>query len=263
MKQTVEPPTAEEIQVRVEPNIEFTLRVARDFARRRVMSGIETADFESAALLGLCDAARRFDSSKGMNFRTFAYFRIKGAMLDHLRRSGRIPRLALKKLIAEKAAQQQAEEQRSGAEDSDEDVFPLPFAANLADLAELAQIAAHLGFSIVPSCADSGDELTYLDAQTPEQASIGSNLRAFLSTFIERLPADQRRVIEMRYFHDRTLEEIRDQFNGVSKSWLSRLHGHAIDNLRLMVEDANRGALARYRTAEESQSATYTVGGGV
>ena len=245
------------IKTRVEEQIEFTLKIARDFYRKRLLSGIEQGDFESAALLGLCDASRRFDDTKGMNFRTFAYFRIKGAMLDLLRRSGRIPRPALRRIIEHQKAHETA-----AIEDVEDEppIFPLPYAANLAEFTDLTQIASLLGVGIVPACSDGMEELVYLHTRSPETIAIGTNLRRFLGRFIEKLPPDQQRVIEMRYFDDRNLEEIRNSFCGVSKSWLSRLHGQALGNLRRMLDDANRSAAIKLKTAEYRTE--ITEGGG-
>ena len=68
----------------------------------RLPSHISMEDLISSGIIGLIDAVQKFDSSKNINFKTYAEFRIKGAMLDELRSLDWIPRSIRKKLTLSK-----------------------------------------------------------------------------------------------------------------------------------------------------------------
>ena len=103
-------------------HINFAKRHAQLFYRKRPNLGFDQEDFEGAALLGLCDAARRFDPARGMLFQTFAYFRIKGAMFDLLREGGGIQRRYYNQIIqaSKKRAEREAPEAEKTAIDSND-----------------------------------------------------------------------------------------------------------------------------------------------
>src|SRR5438876_11670053 len=61
----------------------------------RLPTGVDTENLESAGILGLVEAAHRYDAERGVKFETFAYPRIRGAMVDELRRSSCLPQQVL------------------------------------------------------------------------------------------------------------------------------------------------------------------------
>lgn len=69
----------------VSPYISFASKLAREFRRAHFHPALSYEELQSAAFLGLCEAACRFDSARGLSFETFAYLRIRGAMFDYLR----------------------------------------------------------------------------------------------------------------------------------------------------------------------------------
>src|SRR5437764_11345802 len=61
----------------------------------RLPAGVDAENLESAGVLGLVEAATRFDADRGVKFETFAYLRIRGAVVDELRRSSCLPQQVL------------------------------------------------------------------------------------------------------------------------------------------------------------------------
>ena len=89
----VDPDWQEEMVLRYAPLIKY---IASRLALR-LPSHISLEDLISSGIIGLMDAVQKFDSSKNINFKTYAEFRIKGAMLDELRSLDWIPRSVRKK----------------------------------------------------------------------------------------------------------------------------------------------------------------------
>jgi RNA polymerase sigma factor FliA len=217
-------------------HMDFALKLARAFAKRRAGAAVGREDFEGAALLGLCDAAKRFEPSRGMGFKSFAYFRVRGAMIDLLRRSGELPRYEMRRKMAAFAAEaRRAEDAALGGELS---AMPLPYAKDLAELGELADVVAALGIRLHVDAGKNIRDITYL-ADRDGLAQLEKNrLVARLQNYLTQLGEKERKVLHLRYGEGCSLEEIRPAFGNVSKSWLSRLHVRALERLReLFLQD--------------------------
>lgn len=212
-------------------HINFAKRHASYFYRKRAMLGFDLEDYEGAALLGLCDAARRFDPARGMLFQTFAYFRIKGAMFDLLREGGGIQRRSYNQIV--KASKQQGERAATvdeSGETSSQQV-PYAFARSISELAGLMRTLDEVGLR-VHKTLEGHAELSYADESSPEDIVTYQNGRKYLKRLIDSLPEKQRLVLELRYFSDYSFEEIGEQLGGLSKSWVSRIHTTGLDSLR-------------------------------
>ncbi len=200
--------------------------------------GIDFDDFFAAALLGLCDAARRYDPARGESFQTFSFLRIRGAMYDLIRRgggrNGPIPWLNMESPVEEEDAPRTATVHfRNGERKS---FVP----ANVNELAGTIATIEELNLRLWTQRETSRIELTYSDQEDPELAALQNNLRRFLSTMLVGLPPKERQIIELYYFQGWTFEEMREHFAGVSRSWLSRIHARAIKRLRAQIEIASR-----------------------
>jgi RNA polymerase sigma factor for flagellar operon FliA len=191
-------------------------------------------DFISAGLLGLVEAAGRFDAGRGSEFRSFAFLRIRGAVIDHIRASCELSGYAYQVLKALESAQelraQSLEERRSGF------MSTVRQAAdgidNLSKSAvALAIVSASVEAPFFGGEASSNPERDLSKKQTCEK------LRAAIAT----LPEKERTIIEQYYFHDLTLSEVAHQYAGLSKSWVSRLHDRALGMLREKLVEAGMG----------------------
>lgn len=237
-------------------HIEFTKKIASQFYAKRTFLGFERDDFEGAAMLGLCDAARRFDKNKGMLFRTFVYFRIRGAMYDLLRAGSGIQRRQYNRLI-QNTITIDDEDERAKREPVDKGPsthavasgnLPYPFARSVNELAGLLNVIDQIGLQLHISCEGEA-ELSYAQDQNPETLTVLKHSKRYLKSLVAQLPESQRVVIERHYYREETLKEIAIATGKKSKSWLSRTHRTALESLRGMIEHDLRETTKRIDAA--------------
>lgn len=180
-------------------------------------------DLAGAARLGVVEARTRFDPSRGVKFSTFAYYRARGAVFDHLRRSSYLSRRAYRRMVADQAVDGVAEavgETRTADPGSRTDV-----AATVASLDETVQ---QMTASIVLSCLGQDREA---DEEDAEQRYVEQESRALVLAAVRSLPDRERALVEGHYFQGRDFDEVAGEL-GISKSWASRIHTKALVTLR-------------------------------
>ena len=182
-------------------------------------------DFISAGLLGLVKAAGRYDAGRGSEFRSFAFLRIRGAVIDHIRASCELSGYAYQVLKALEGAHelraQALEDRRSGSQ------TVRCQAIEGVDILKKSAVA----LAIVTPCAETpffGGTFSSDPERDLHKKQTSEKLRAAIAT----LPEKERIIIEQYYFHDLTLSEVAQQYAGLSKSWVSRLHDRALGMLR-------------------------------
>jgi len=156
---------------------------------------------------GLLEAQHRFDPTRGIRFQTFAYHRIRGAMLDGIRKMALFPRRAHERFKA-------AEEQRPTAAPTELDKA---FKRMSASLTGSAPLQGRYG------------------EQSPEAELLRSEALTRLLAAIPALSPRQRLLVRGHYFEGRSLDAMAREL-GISKSWASRLHTQALRQLRVAVE---------------------------
>lgn len=191
-------------------------------------SAVDYEDVLCNARLGLLEAAKRFDEAENVDFRTFAYYRIKGAIYDGLRRSGWLPRTLYAKLKFEEAANEYLQHK------SDTAVKSVDF--NAED--EAAETVNSLA-SIYIISLDAQEDLDIADehAVDVEQRSEFAEVRHYMRDAIGTLPEKEKQLVKMYYFQNKTLEEIGEKLS-LSKSWTSRLHARALSLLFKRIKHA-------------------------
>ncbi|MCB0325340.1 MAG: sigma-70 family RNA polymerase sigma factor [Bdellovibrionales bacterium] len=227
MSSTEEHVDSETVEALVEQHIAYAKSLAQRFYLSRQHVGIELDDYIGAALLGLCDAARRYDPKKNDNFRTFSFFRIRGSMYDLMRRGGGVSREYYSELL-----------RKSGDRPEGEGKKRLGFglANDPKALRQLAVVIEQFGMCVHHSSGTDEVDLSYADCQTPEEQVSRRTFSRDIGRIIEALPERERAIIRRRYFEAQTFEEMRDIFDGVSKSWISRLHNRGLERLRVQLE---------------------------
>ncbi len=220
-------------QDRVIGNLAFVESVARRVAASMPHT-IDLGDLVQDGMLGLIDAANRFDEARGIKFETFAERRVRGAMIDALRREA-WPR-GVRRQRRELEAAREALRRELGAEPS------------LADLAaRVGTDETRLGRTIVRiSTIESTSALTSPEhpcesslpevcvppeEPAPDAAYEHSETRDRIRRAIARLPARERKVIALYYYRDVTMKQIGKEI-GVNESRVSQLHARAIQRLR-------------------------------
>ncbi len=226
------------------------LPTVRYLARRiheRLPQHVEIDDLISAGVLGLIDAFRKFDPEKKVQFRSYAQFRIRGAILDSLRtldwsprdlrRKGRAIEEAIRTLTA-----------RTGRAPSESEI-----ACELSmELGEYQQLLGELkGLEIgtlhVERSEDSGEEeLAYIPNKPEEDplfVCLRGEMQARLSDAVDQLPERERLVMTLYYYEEMTMKEIGLTL-GVVESRVSQIHASAVLHLRALLGTKQPGAPA-------------------
>lgn len=191
---------------------------------RKLPPAVDKGDVRAAAELGLVEAARSFDPSRGVLFKTFAYYRIRGAIYDELRKAGCFSRHP--KLRFEAAANDYMQDYASAS--------PAPQVAPADALAELQQLTSAVVSSYVLSLDALVREVP--DGRpSPEEICSRQETRGRIRSALAQLPPKNREVVEAYYFGDATLDEIGRKL-GLSKSWVCRLHAKSLEMLRALLE---------------------------
>ena len=219
------------------------LPIVRFLARRiheRLPHHVDIEDLVSAGVVGLMDAFQKFDPAKKVQFRSYAQFRIRGAILDSLRTLDWSPReLRRKGRAVEEAVR--ALTGRLGRAPGQAEV-----AAEMGlDLEEYQQLLGDLkGLEIGTLHAehneDSGEEeLAYVPGN-PEEDPLFRCLRGEmeerLAEAVTRLPERERLVMTLYYYEEMTMREIGLAL-GVVESRVSQVHASAVVHLRAALKD--------------------------
>jgi RNA polymerase sigma factor for flagellar operon FliA len=201
---------------------------------------IELEDLISTGTMGLLDAANKFEPARGIGFRTYAKFRIKGAMLDGLRQAdcaSRDLRIFAKKLSAvRRELTATLERQPTEPELAEGMGIGLDrLRQNLLDLHSLRNISMSGG-------VETQDELPMPEFPAPKDTSpelmTGRHeLSSVLSNAMNELPPRYREVIWSHYMGDGTMREI-GQVLGVNESRVSQIHRAALEKLSAILRKA-------------------------
>lgn len=226
-------PLARHQRARVTACLPFVESLARRMASTMPHS-IDLGDLVQDGVLGLIDAAHRFDEKRGIKFETFAERRVRGAMIDALRRDA-WPR-GVRRVRRELEAAREELRRELGAEPS------------LADLAErVGADVNRLERTIVRiSTIESTSPMANLEAVdsatlpavlvpseplSPHRMFEQTETRDRVREALASLPARERRIIHLYYFEEATMKQIGAEI-GVNESRVSQLHARAILRLK-------------------------------
>ncbi|QHN05474.1 FliA/WhiG family RNA polymerase sigma factor [Granulicella sp. WH15] len=214
------------------------LSTVRYLARRiheRLPQHVDLDDLVSAGVVGLIDALSKFDHNKKVQFKSYAQFRIRGAILDSLRTLDWSPReLRRKGRAVEEAIRNST--QRLGRAPSEQEIAR-ELEISLSDyqtlLGELKGL--EIGSLHMERSEDSGDEeLAYIPGSPNEDPlfrCLKGEMKQRLADAIEELPEKERMVLTLYYFEELTMKEIGLTL-GVVESRVSQIHSAAVVRLR-------------------------------
>ena len=191
---------------------------------RSVGRSIEFDDLVGAGREGLLDAARRFEPARGVPFRAFANFRVRGAMLDGVRQLSLLPRRAYERIAALEAAASVSEGEAEHAFASGQAVDPSAADRALAEHLSAVAMAAAVGIA-----TETRGESTDSD-DSPEEALARAELIQIVRGAIAELSKEEAELVRRHYLEGERLETIAQDLD-LSKSWASRLHTRAIARL--------------------------------
>lgn len=203
--------------------------------RMRIPPHIEMDDLVSSGVVGLLNAVDRFDPGRGIKFRTYAEFRIRGAMLDYLREMDWFPRSARKSAGVLQQAYTDLE-QRSGAPPSDQEVADHLGMTLEAFQRELAALSGLTVFSLDSQPeGESEDAISRILGKAAMEESkeeeLLRELRDILGRSIDELPDKEKTLIALYYYEDLTMKEIGSALT-LGEARISQLHTQAILRLR-------------------------------
>lgn len=220
---------APDVLERFQDQLELVDIVARQVART-LGPVVELDDLRSFGREGLLDAARKFDSGRGVPFRAYANFRVRGAIIDGIRSLAQLPRRAYERLNGLSAALKVSE----GVAD---DTFTSPASATRAQADQalgdhLAAMAAAITVGLIAPTAvgDEGEHVQVSTADSPEDAVSRAQLLTLVQEAISALPDEEAVLVRRHYLEGERFDHVAQSL-GLSKSWASRLHTRAMQRL--------------------------------
>ena len=195
----------------------------------RLPASVQVDDLIQAGMIGLLEAAKKYDAGKGASFETYAGIRIRGAMLDEVRKGDWAPRSVHRNTRMVSDAMR-AVEARLGRDAKDHEV-----AAELEmSLEEYYTILSDTAGSKLFSFDDLLESGAPADVQGGEEPASGlqdERFRAALIEAIDTLPERERLLLSLYYDEELNLKEI-GAVLGVSESRVSQLHSQCAARLR-------------------------------
>lgn len=198
-------------------------------------SNVEFEDLCGYGVFGLIDAIDKFDYEKGVKFETYASLRIRGSILDNIRKMDWIPRsirkkqkvmdLAIRKLETELGRTVTDEEISQELDISTDEYYKWMNQTKALALTSLEEYVEQGGETRVEPVSNS----RYTQ---PEEMAEREALKNLLSNAIEGLSEKEKKVIILYYYEELTLKEI-SAIMGVSESRISQLHTKSLSKMKL------------------------------
>ncbi len=204
----------------------------------RLPSNIELDDLISSGVIGLMDAIDKYDSNRDNKFKTYAEFRIRGAILDELRSQDWVPRSVRDKAKMLERAYLKVE-QLKGRQATDEEVCielgmtTEQYHEMLGEVRSVSLLSYDdlTNLSSVDKRAIHGNGEAGSKVPTPFSELGVAHLKRLVTEAIEDLPEKQRLVLSLYYYEDLNLKEI-GRVLDVTESRVSQLHSQAILKLK-------------------------------
>lgn len=220
----------------VEKHAVLVKRIAHHLAAR-LPESVLIDDLIQAGMIGLIEASKNFDGSKGASFETYAGIRIRGSMLDEIRRGDWTPRSVHRnaRMIAEKISELEASLGR--------DVKDVEVAAALdVPLVQYHQMLKETNAGRILGIDDLGvteDVISGKESDNDDdiyQGVEGNNFKSSLISAIKTLPEREALILSLYYDEELNLREIGDVLS-VSESRVSQIHSQAMVRLRSRLKD--------------------------
>lgn len=203
---------------------------------------IQKEDLEGFGVIGLMEALDKYDHTMGNSFDSYAYHRIRGAMLDEVRRQNWMPRTAWQKLQHFKNTKERLEGELG------ETVSEERLAQEMGiPMDELNQVQSNAGKMYLTSLDEEvlGNDGSYIsklemieDANSPDPLSIieEKETKRLLADAIEELGERDKQILSLYYTENLTLKEI-GQVLEITESRVCQLHSQAMKRLRKILSE--------------------------
>lgn len=195
---------------------------------------VEYDDLVGYGTFGLIDAIDKFDTLKGVKFETYASLRIRGAILDQIRKMDWIPRTLRQKQKKMETAYQKLETE-NGRPCTDEEVAK-ELEISIDELNTWQNQVKVTNLISLDEYLEQGSEIrvdssTSIQFQQPERIAEREELKKVLAEVLETLTENERKVIIFYYYEELTLKEI-SKILEVSESRISQLHTKALKKMK-------------------------------
>ena len=238
-------PSARETEALVMRHAELVKRIAYHLAGR-LPASVEVDDLIQGGMLGLLEAAANYSEGRGASFETYAGIRIRGAMLDGLRKLDWAPRSVHRKARAVAAVVQEIE--RSTGRDARDTEIAERMGVPLEEYHSIVQDAASCRLAAL----DDTTAATAEGAADPFRETAEEGFRGALAQAIEGLPEREKLVMSLYYSEGLNLKEIGAVLK-VTESRACQLHGQALVRLKARLADWRDGAAATSATRRGRQ----------
>lgn len=198
----------------------------------RLPDSVQVDDLIQAGMIGLLEAARKYDGGKGASFETYAGIRIRGAMLDEIRRGDWAPRSVHRnsRRITDAIKQVESEKGRD-AEDSEVAAFLGMSQEEYHSILQDSTGCRLYSYEEVAEKSENGMEVFQETSPNPFAGIERDAFQKHLADAIRHLPEREQLVLALYYDEELNLKEI-GAVLGVSESRVSQLHSQATHRLR-------------------------------
>lgn len=208
----------------------------------RLPANIELDDLISTGVLGLIDAIEKYDSAKGAKFKTYAEFRVRGAIMDELRALDWVPRSVRQKasIIGDVHKKLEQKLGRSATDEEAASEMGLTTAEYLENL-NASQSMPLLSLEDLGISDKKGEKKSLLDCLAgnksvdPHVSLRLEELKKVIVDAIDSLSEKERLMISLYYYEELTMKEI-GQVLGITESRISQIHSKAVSRLRLKLK---------------------------
>lgn len=200
-------------------------------------------DLISAGIMGLLEAIEKYDPTKGAQLKTFAYLRIRGAMIDELRardwfsRSARTKAKKIEETISaltSKLGRFPSEEEIASELDMDLEKY-LEF---IKDYKNLSVFSIDELYETIGEDKEKLIRYVLEESESPVEVVEFHELESLLAKAIEKLPEKQKLILSLYYYEDLNMKEIA-LVMGITEARVCQIHSQAILNLRTILKKYN------------------------
>ena len=201
----------------------------------RLPDSVQVDDLIQAGMLGLLEAASNFKADQGASFETFAGIRIRGAMLDEIRKLDWTPRSVHRKYRAVSEAIKKVES-RKGTDASDSEIAS-EMGVSLSEYHQILMDSSSARLFSVDALEEKGEaSLPNSNEQTPFEALSEEEYQQQLANIIAALPQKEQLVMSLYYDEELNFREI-GQVLEVSESRVCQIHASAVVRIRTKMGD--------------------------
>jgi len=197
---------------------------------------VDDDDLFGYGILGLMDALEKYDMGKGIKFETYASYRIRGAIIDQIRRQDWVPRNLRKKSKQLEEALFELEN-KLGRPPAEEELA-LHLSMTVEEVHEIInQLHLFTVLSFEEQIIESKTRLELLDdnSETPEESVLINELKESLAKAIDSLKENEKKIVSLYYYDQLTFKEIGIVL-GISESRVSQLHTRALMKLKRQLQ---------------------------